>query len=1314
MSPPSRKPSGPYVGPRAFLPGEPIFGRDRETDNLFDLVRVERLVLLHSKSGAGKTSLVQAAIVPRFHKRGVRVYGPLRVSEPVDADGVENLHVQSVLRGLAEAVPRIPVPPTELAQLDLPRFFAQYGVKPEAEEEFLFFDQFEEILTRNPTDWESKQRFFEQLGKVLRAAHRSALFAMREEFVAALDPYLHLIPRGLSVRFQLEFLSTAAAQDAIVLPARAEPWHVTIERAAADELIRDLSRVRVRKSDGTFGYSAGTSVEPVQLQVVCLRLWEKRLSDQITKQDVVNVVVDVDTALGGYYDDKVRAIAQHTGVPERSIRDWCDRELITDGRTRDQIAADSARARKLVEDVLQSLINAYLIRTERRRDMTWYELAHDRLIDPIRTSNISWREKHLHPMQPRAQLWGESNRPDSLLLRDQELGEAERWADEATEALMPLEREFLDACRNARETARQDRLRAEKIARDRQRFWIIFWIIVSLSSGLVIALILGTIAMKQWWRADEQRLKAEELSENLSKQSALAAYLRHKAERLSARLSMERGLSYCEDGDVGLGMLWLTRSLKEIPTGDEALQRAIRAQLSNWLPQLHELQEQLPHQGPVWAVVFGPGGRVVLTGSDDHTARLWDIATGKLKGKPMKHDDKVWAVAFSRDGKTVLTGSNDHTARLWEAATGKPKGKPMKHDSAIRKVAFSPDDNTILTGSEDGTAQLWDAATGKLKGEPMKHDDKVWAVVFSRDGKTVLTGSNDHTARLWEAATGKPKSKPMKHDGAIRAVAFSPDDKTILTGGDDGTARLWEAATGKSKGAFMNHKGSVWTVAFSGDGKTVLTGSEDGTARLWDAATGKPRGEGNGRLFQHGSTVRVVAFSPDSYKVLTGSVDNTARLWDAVTGQPIGPPLQHRSPVWAAAFAPDGQSVLTGSEDGTARLWRIASHRPRHRPLRHEKEVLAVALSHDGKKALTGSKDGTAQLWETATGKPIGKPMKHKAPVLAVAFSRDGKTVLTGSDDHTAQRWDAATGERKGEPMSHGGAVLAVAFSPDGKSILTGVYDDHTARLWDIATGKLKGEPMKHDDKVWAVAFSRDGKTVLTGSEDHKARLWEAATGMPRGGPIKHKAPVWAVAFRPDDDTAVLTGSDDGTVRLWDMASHQPRGEPMKHEGPVRAVAFSPDGKIILTGGFDNTARLWDAATGKPRGEPMNHKGPVRAVAFGPKGQNVVTGSDDGEARLWDAATGNPIRGPLRHKGAVRAVAFSPDGKAVLTGSFDSTAQLWHVPAPLDGKIDRIVLWMQVVTGLELDELGDIRFLDHQKWHQYRQTLQQLGGPPQP
>src|SRR5262249_19828367 len=102
---------------------------------------------------------------------------------------------------------------------------------------------------------------------------------------------------------------------------------------------------------------------------------------------------------------------------------------------------------------------------------------------------------------------------------------------------------------------------------------------------------------------------------------------------------------------------------------------------------------------------FSPDGRMLITGSVDYTARLWDTSTGQPIGRPLQHAGRVWAVAFSPDGRTVLTGCDDQRAYHWDAQSGQPAGRPGIHQGWVDAVAFSPDGRVAVTGATDGAVQ---------------------------------------------------------------------------------------------------------------------------------------------------------------------------------------------------------------------------------------------------------------------------------------------------------------------------------------------------------------------------------------------------------------------------------------------------------------------------------------------------------------------------------------------------------------------------------------------------------------------------------
>ena len=242
---------------------------------------------------------------------------------------------------------------------------------------------------------------------------------------------------------------------------------------------------------------------------------------------------------------------------------------------------------------------------------------------------------------------------------------------------------------------------------------------------------------------------------------------------------------------------------------------------------------------------------------------------------------------------------------------------------------------------------------------------------------------------------------------------------------------------------------------------------------------------------------------------------------------------------------------------------------------------------------------------------------------------------------------------------------------------------------------------------------SADGTRTLTGDFNGSVRICDARTGE-----LLHElrlgSRVWAVTFNPDGTRFAVAGSDK-QVRVFDTSDWSPRLVIAWHQSSVAAVVFSRDGTLLATGSHDNMVRVWDAATGEPVSDAMPHQGPIWypvTLAFSPDGRTVVAGCDDRTVRVWDVATAKPVGPVLRHDAGVRMVAFAGNTQ-VRTGTTTGVVRLWHATlSPLEGDVERITLWLQVATGLELDAEGSLNALDSAQWKERRTRLRALGGAP--
>ncbi len=487
----------PYVGPRTFTQEEAdrFFGREREARELVSLIISNRLVLFYAQSGAGKSSLINARLIPNLRQAGKAVLPIGRVSGalPEGVTGVENIYLFNLLLSLDESdgdarrftEMTLATFLQHLTSLDGKHYFYDEAIEEEvaAEDEFedltyiLIIDQFEEIITTHAERWQEREQFFEQLAGAMEADPLLwVVLSMREDYVAALDPYMHLMPDHLRARFYMQRMTYDAALEAVEKPAL--KFGRPFAPGAAETLVDNLRQIRVGgQTPGQIRTQPGQFVEPVQLQVVCYQLWENlknRPPGLVTEQDL-RELGDVDEALAQFYEHALAEVIDRTGVSEIELRNWFETELITEIGTRGTVYRGKRETGGIPNKAVDQLVNHFLLRSEARTGGTWYELVHDRFVTPILQSNQAWRLEQ--PLIQLAQDWKESERSPGKLIGGQTLDDAleSNWrglgpsVEEFLAASQAAQRRKEEAERREKEQQRQRELEQAKALAEKQQ-----------------------------------------------------------------------------------------------------------------------------------------------------------------------------------------------------------------------------------------------------------------------------------------------------------------------------------------------------------------------------------------------------------------------------------------------------------------------------------------------------------------------------------------------------------------------------------------------------------------------------------------------------------------------------------------------------------------------------------------------------------------------------------------------------------------------------------------------------------------------------
>lgn len=1163
----------PFPGLRTFGPDESawFYGRDSEVTDL--LVRLSQQspaagpLVVVGASGAGKSSLLRAGLLPELEEAGYR--WPRVLLTPGERP-VETLAARlSAITGADPAQLTIRIrhrPQTALGDLLRPagHTVSEPGSvpgEPGTPRLLLVVDQFEQLFTDGTTAAERE-------AYVRALAHAwpvTVVLAVRADYIPdciGLEP----LKRALDAPFVVSPLRGEKLREVITEPARHAGLEV--EDGLADRLTADVG---ARPG----AYSAPGALP--RLAHALRETWANRSPGRLTLRGY-QATGGVDRAVAVSADQLHARLGPAEQVELRTALLRLVKVLPDGG-----LARRRADRGELPERTLSRLVEARLVST----DDEGVRLAHDALLTAWPRLR-GWVEADRRLLLLRQRLeeaaagWRDGGRDRGDLYRGARLGAALEWAEEDGRELGRHEREFLLASR--REQQRSTR-RLRTVAS-------------GLAVLLISALVAGGLALDA--RGDAQRQARVATSRELAatsrtlaesdpmgaRRTALKAWRTgHTAEArgalisadgLNAPLTFDSGLASPSAVDVSSDGTLVAVGGKSAD-GDGGSRVVVRRARSGGDPVV--LDTPVGKEA-VLGVRFSPDGTLLAVATAGLPAiRIWDVDSGEqltVIGGAEGDDGPVVVAPFTwhPDGTTLaaqaFTGGETRFA-AWNPRTGERKRwltQPVPPSRGGFSAAYSPDGSRLAVGRVDGSFELWDPRDGTLLHHDTAHRDAGDAnavaagvpgapvqVAFS--GQLLATASvYDPTVRLRDADTGELGDSLKFPQPILREIAGGPVDLTFSSDGArllmaagahvyawDTVTREWIGPYPMGTGQGRKQDETVFALAAADDGNDVVFATAGGRVVHWRGKTPW--------YAAPDSSVAAVAFAPEGGRMAAVDTSGKIHTWDWSTGRTTTGPRQLTSAGTAVAYGPDG-TLVTGAWDGT-----LSVDPPHGR---------ATTLDMDGGRldgVLALSRDGT---WLAAASDPS---LMTESTVIHVWNLADGYT-------HTTLELPTRTAVSTLVFSPQGDRLLAVSssFAPDGG----GTAADGPVRLSTWRTGDLQRPPttVRIADDIIDAAYTPDGTGIVAASVTGRIQIRDAAGGELRREFGRHPSAISELELSPDGSTLATATTDDAGVWLWDLSEGTLLARLTSGDGvAINDLAFSPDSQALARAGTDTDVAVW-------------------------------------------------------------------------------------------------------------------------------------------
>ncbi|QDU97172.1 c-type cytochrome domain-containing protein [Lignipirellula cremea] len=712
----------------------------------------------------------------------------------------------------------------------------------------------------------------------------------------------------------------------------------------------------------------------------------------------------------------------------------------------------------------------------------------------------------------------------------------------------------------------------------------------------------------------------------------------------------------------------------------------------------NKVAKTLKHSGAITGVAFSIDGAKLVSGSQDKTFQVWNVADGKQLGIALEAPAEVNAVAFVGPAETaqIATGLADNKILIWDLP---PDAKPEEAIAPVREIpghtgpihalaAFPNDPNQLASGSQDGTARIWTVSTG-AQAKSLNHAGPVLGVAVRGDGQRLVSVSDNNSIKLWDVAKGTQMAEvkgdyrdDLRVEGLTRAAALAKRmvdvAKKDLDEGEkrkkaeeDNAKKAEEAVVKAAEEKKKKEEAAVKPVADKTEADKVLAEKTTALAKAEEAQK---------------KATEAHAKAEEELKAATTDRDGKEGDAKAAADKIVEAKTKTRDELAAAKKTADDEFNKINTEFKAAEAKVKQTEAPAKKAedeltaatRAHDAAVRSVERSKESIKTATDAIPGFQKIVEqaekdqTAANEVLEQAKKmipeHQLPVRAVAFSPDGAIFATVGDDQVVHTWDSESGAAVEVREGQGAVQTLIAFAGNGDMLSYGA--NNTLVRWAAqpewglvrTIGGMDSDAFV--DRVTALDFSNDGKLLATGggepSRSGELKIWNVADGkLVREIVDAHSDTVFSVQFSPDDQS-LASSAADRFMKIHQVADGKFVRSFEGHTHHVLGVAWSADGLMLATGGADMVIKVWDFRTGDQSRTIQGFTKEITSVEFVADTTTLVASCGDKNVHMKRADNGGNVRALTGGADYMYSACSTADGKLIVAGGYDSNVRVWQ------------------------------------------------------